>query len=95
LAVPRPEILPRDNLLRHLSTLTSEYDYIFMEGPPLNDFSDSKELAQFADGIIGIFSATNIIKQIDKQSMNFFREHNGKFIGAILNKVDLENVNVL
>jgi polysaccharide biosynthesis transport protein len=88
------EILPRDNLLKHLSTLTSEYDFIFMEGPPLNDFSDSKELAQFADGIIGIFSATNIIKQIDKQSMNFYREHNGKFIGAILNKVDLENVNV-
>jgi succinoglycan biosynthesis transport protein ExoP len=88
------EILPRDNLLQHLSTLTAEYDFIFMEGPPLNDFSDSKELAQFADGIIGIFSATNIIKQIDKQSLSFFREHNGKFIGAILNKVDLENVNV-
>ncbi|MDP4246506.1 MAG: AAA family ATPase [Bacteroidota bacterium] len=87
------EILPRENLLKHLATLTSEYDYIFLEGPPLNDFSDSKELAQFADGIIGIFSATNVIKQIDKQSMSFFRELNGKFTGAILNKVNLENVN--
>jgi succinoglycan biosynthesis transport protein ExoP len=87
------EILPRENLLKHLSALTAEYDYIFLEGPPLNDFSDSKELAQFADGIIGIFSATNIIKQIDKQSMSFFRELNGKFTGAILNKIDLENVN--
>jgi Mrp family chromosome partitioning ATPase len=87
------EILPRENLLKHLSTLTAEYDYIFLEGPPLNDFSDSKELAQFADGIIGIFSATNVIKQIDKQSMSFFRDLNGKFTGAILNKVNLENVN--
>ena len=87
------EILPRENLLKHLATLTSEYDYIFLEGPPLNDFSDSKELAQFADGIIGIFSAANVIKQIDKQSLTFFRELNGKFTGAILNKVNLENVN--
>lgn len=88
------EILPRENLLMHLQTLTADYDFIFLEGPPLNDFSDSKELAQFADGIIGIFSATNIIKQIDKQSLNFFRDLNGKFTGAILNKVDLQNVNV-
>jgi succinoglycan biosynthesis transport protein ExoP len=88
------EILPRENLLKHLQTLTADYDFIFLEGPPLNDFSDSKELAQFADGIIAIFSATNIIKQIDKESMNFFRDLNGKFTGAILNKVDLQNVNV-
>jgi polysaccharide biosynthesis transport protein len=88
------EILPRENLLKHLSALTAEYDYIFLEGPPLNDFSDSKELAQFADGVIAIFSATNVIKQIDKQSMSFFRDLNGKFTGAILNKVDMENINV-
>ena len=88
------EILPRENLLMHLQSLTADYDFIFLEGPPLNDFSDSKELAQFADGIIGIFSATNIIKQIDKQSLSFFRDLNGKFTGAILNKVDLQNVNV-
>ena len=88
------EILPRENLLKHLTALTAEYDYIFLEGPPLNDFSDSKELAQFADGVIGIFSATNVIKQIDKQSMSFFRDLNGKFTGAILNKVDMENINV-
>lgn len=86
------EILPRENLLKHLRALTTEYDYIFLEGPPLNDYSDSKELAQFVDGIIAVFSSTHIIKQIDKQSMSFFRELNGKFSGAILNKVDLQNV---
>jgi len=87
------EILPRENLLKYLKELIGEYDFIFLEGPPLNDFSDSKELAQFAEGIIAVFSATNEIKQIDKQSMSFFRDLNGKFVGAILNKVNLENVN--
>lgn len=88
------EVLPRENILQHLHSLTSEFDYIFLEGPPLNDFSDSKELAQYVDGVIAVFSATHIIKQIDKQSINFFRELDGKFCGSILNMVDLKNVNV-
>lgn len=88
------EILPRENLLHHLHGLTDEFDYIFLEGPPLNDFSDSKELAQFVDGVIGVFSASESIKQIDKESIKFFKELNGKFCGAILNMVDLQNVNV-
>jgi succinoglycan biosynthesis transport protein ExoP len=88
------EILPRENLLQHLQTLTSEYDFIFLEGPPLNDFSDSKELVRYVDGVIAVFSAQHIIKQIDRQSMAFFNELNGKFCGAVLNMVDLEDVNV-
>ena len=87
------EILPRENILHHLQALTAEYDYIFLEGPPLNDFSDTKELTQYVDGVIAVFSATHIIKQIDRQSMTFFSELNGKFCGAVLNMVDLENVN--
>jgi polysaccharide biosynthesis transport protein len=88
------EILPRENLLHHLQTLTAEYDFIFLEGPPLNDFSDSRELVRYVDGVIAVFSAQHIIKQIDRQSMAFFNELNGKFCGAVLNMVDLEDVNV-
>src|SRR5215217_5841268 len=88
------EILPRENLLQHLHLLTSDFDYIFLEGPPLNDFSDSRELAQYVDGVIAVFSAQDVIKQIDKQSITFFKELNGKFSGSILNMVDLKNINV-
>ena len=88
------EILPRKHLLQHLRSLANDYDFIFLEGPPLNDFSDSRELAQYVDGVIGIFAADESIKQIDKESLEFFHELNGKFSGAILNKVDLEMVNV-
>ena len=88
------EILPRKHLLQHLKSLANDYDYIFLEGPPLNDFSDSRELAQYVDGVIAIFSADQIIKQIDKESLEFFHDLNGKFSGSILNKVDLEMVNV-
>lgn len=88
------EILPRENLLHHLKELTIEFDYIFLEAPPLNDFSDAKELSMYVEGVIAVFSATDIIKQIDKESITFFKELDGKFVGAILNMVDLKNVNV-
>ncbi|MHA4808134.1 GumC family protein [Flavitalea flava] len=89
------EILPRENLLKHLDLLASEFDYIFLEGPPLNDFSDSKELVRYVDGVVAIFSANHIVKQIDKESIAFFKELNGKFCGSVLNMIDLENVNVI
>ena len=88
------EILPRENILHHLQTLTTEFDFIFLEGPPLNDFSDARELVQYVDGVIAVFSATHIIKQVDKDSIDFFKGLNGKFCGAVLNMVDPENVNV-
>ena len=88
------EILPRKNILQRLPQLTNEYDYIFLEGPPLNEYSDSKELAEYVDGVIAVFSATRNIKQMDKESIKFFKNLNGKFCGSILNKVKLENLDV-
>jgi polysaccharide biosynthesis transport protein len=86
------EALPRKNLLQRLQTLTSEYDFIFLEGPPLNDFADSKELAQYVDGVIAVFSASRNIKQMDKESIKFFKDLKDKFYGSVLNKVKLENM---
>jgi len=90
------EVLPSENnLLIHLQALLEEFDYIFLEGPPLNDFSDSRELVDYVEGVVAVFSATDIIKQIDKESAKFFKDLNGKFCGSILNMIDLENVNVI
>ncbi|HVU58063.1 MAG TPA: Wzz/FepE/Etk N-terminal domain-containing protein [Puia sp.] len=90
------EVLPSENnLLIHLQAMLEEFDYIFLEGPPLNDFSDSRELVDYVEGVVAVFSATDIIKQIDKESAKFFKDLNGKFCGSILNMIDLENVNVI
>jgi polysaccharide biosynthesis transport protein len=86
------EILPAQHILKHLHKLTSVYDFIFLEGPPLNDFSDSKELSGYVEGVVAIFSAKHIMKQIDKESIKFFKSLNGKFCGSVLNMVQLENL---
>jgi succinoglycan biosynthesis transport protein ExoP len=89
------EVLPRDNLLSHLPSLLKGFDYIFLEGPPLNDYSDAKELIQYVDGVVAVFSAIDNVKQIDRVSIRFYTELNGKFIGSVLNMIDLENINAI
>jgi polysaccharide biosynthesis transport protein len=88
------EILPKNHLLNYLPELLKDYDFIFMEAAPLNGFTDTKELAPYAEGVIAIFSATAEVKQADKESIKFLHELNGKFLGAVLNKVEKSDINL-
>jgi polysaccharide biosynthesis transport protein len=74
--------------------LRLKYDYIVMEGPCLNEYSDTKELVQFADGVISVFSANSSLTQKDRESIKYLKSLNGKFIGAVLNFVQEEEVKV-
>ncbi len=78
-----------EGMLRHFR---DQYEYIFLEGASLNDYSDTKELMSFADKVIQIFSAESIIKQEDRESINYLLTLKEKFLGAILNKVELKEL---
>lgn len=88
------EIFPKESFLRNLKSLTGQYDYVFLEGAALNKYSDSKELAEHAESVIAIFSATSIITHTDEDSTDFLRSLDTKFRGAILNNVLRENTNL-
>jgi uncharacterized protein involved in exopolysaccharide biosynthesis/Mrp family chromosome partitioning ATPase len=75
-----------------IDSLRLKYDYILMEGPSLNEYSDTKELTQFADAIIAVFSAENSLTPRDRESINYLKSLNGKFAGAILNFVSKEDI---
>ena len=70
------------------------YDFIFLEGAPLNGYTDTKDLAQYADGIIAIFSAKEEVEQADKESIKYFKTDKTKFLGSVLNKVDDKDLNL-
>ncbi len=74
--------------------LSHNFDYILMEGPSLNEYSDSKELLRYVDKVIPVFSAESSIKQMDKESIEFFETLEDKLTGAILNNIDPKNINV-
>jgi Mrp family chromosome partitioning ATPase len=88
------EMFAGKNFNSLIDGLRLKYDYIVMEGPCLNEYSDTKELVQFADGVISVFSAKNSLIQKDRESIKYLKSLNGKFIGAVLNFVEEEEVKV-
>ncbi len=88
------EILPKNNLLENLHQVAANYDYILLEGAALNRHADSKELSQYADAIIAVFSAGATIKEADKESIKFLKSTDEKLLGAVLNKVDKDNIDL-
>jgi polysaccharide biosynthesis transport protein len=88
------EIFASKDFTGMIDTLKANYDYIFMEGPSLNEYSDTKELIQYVDSVIGVFSAKSTLKPADRESIKYLKTLNGKFLGAILNNVDKEDIKV-
>jgi Mrp family chromosome partitioning ATPase len=74
--------------------LSETYDYILLEGASLNNYSDTKELVDYSDKVLAVFSAESILKQIDRDSINYLSSLNGKLMGAVLNKVDTKDLAV-
>jgi len=84
------EVIPVDDFRTLLKWLRNRYDYIILEGSSLNDYSDSRELAHFADLVIPVFSADSAITDEDRESLHFLRALNGQLGPAILNRVRAE-----
>jgi succinoglycan biosynthesis transport protein ExoP len=88
------EILPKNNLLQNLPKIAENYDFVFVEGAALNNHADSKELAAYVDGIIVVFSAKSSLGQVDKDSIHYLKETGDKFVGTVLNNVEVNNMDL-
>lgn len=88
------EIFTDDLFIKFITWAKENYDYILIEGQALNKYSGSKELVQYTDGVVVVFAADSSIKQTDQESIKFLQSLDDKLIGAILNKVEPENLNL-
>lgn len=86
------EIFAGRDFKEMIHSLSEQYDYVLMEGPALNNYSDSKELIEFADKIIPVFGADMAFSPMDKESINYLKSFNGKFMGTVLNNVQRKHM---
>lgn len=82
------EVIPGGDFKVLLEWLKITYDYIILEGPALNSFSDSKELIRFVDLIVPVFSAESTVDAADTDSLNYLRSLQDKLGPAVLNNVE-------
>jgi len=88
------EIFTGKDFSTMLTELTYTYDYILLEGASLNDYSDTKELVNYVDKVIPVFSADNSLSQMDKESIRYLKSLNGKLSGSVLNKINLNDLKI-
>lgn len=86
------EVLDELKFSQLLSELSTEYDMIFLEGSPLNEYADSRELVHYADGILSVFSASAPINERDMDSIAYLLSLEDQLMGAVLNKVEMRNL---
>lgn len=88
------EIFAGKDFRRMLENLMVDYDYILMEGPSLNDYSDTRELIQFADTIIPVFDARNTLNNLDYDSIKYLKSVKSKVMGTVLNNAKFSDLTV-
>lgn len=76
---------------KFLEEVKHYYDYIFFEGPALNDYSDSKELSAYSDKVILVVSADRTLNQQDEASFTFLESLKDQFFGCIVNNTNHED----
>ncbi len=62
------------------------YDYIFLEGASLNEYSDAIELTTYADRVVLVFDALKNLDQRDQDTLKSVNGFNGKLLGGVLNR---------
>lgn len=82
------EILSGRNFKNLIEGFKANFDYIILEGGALNDYADTKELVQYVDKVITIFSAQSSISQQDRESIQYIKALGNKFGGCVLNRID-------
>lgn len=86
------EVFAGKDFDKFLDGLEKQYDYIFFEGSAMNKYSDTKELVQYVDKVIAVFNSENDINAADQDSIDYLKGLGNKFMGAVLNKMDLKNL---
>ncbi len=86
------EIMAGRDFKQMIKSLSERYDCILMEGPALNDYSDSKELIDYADKVIPVYAADTSLNQHDREAIKYFKSINGKLMGTVLNKVQSKHL---
>lgn len=69
-----------------IESLRDQYDYIFVDSPPLGRLNDAAILAKYSDGIIIVNSSESIDQQMAKVTREKLEKVNANVLGVVLNK---------
>ncbi len=84
------EVVAGTDLADKLVSLRQRYDYILLESASMDLYADSRELAEYTEGIVCVLDARQKINATDRDSLAWLDAQGDKMLGVVLNHVDLK-----
>ena len=85
------ELLESDLMKNFIEEVKEDYDYIFIDSPPVSRVNDACIIAKYIDGTIIVSSSNEVNIDLAKLTRKRLSKVNANFIGIILNKFKEED----
>jgi capsular exopolysaccharide synthesis family protein len=88
------ELFSSGNMKDLVDTLRSEFEYIIMDTPPVNLFTDAQVLSPYVDGYLLVISFEKTKREDAIKAKTLIQYSKGKIIGVVLNKYTIPTTNM-
>ena len=75
-----------EKMKTRIAELREEFDYVLIDAPPLNEYSEAVALGQLADGLILVLEANSTRREAAMRITENLRATPIRLLGAVLNK---------
>lgn len=79
-------LLHSDRMKKRIADLRQEFDYVLIDAPPLNSYSEGVALGQFADGLVLVLEANSTRRDATSRIAERLHAMQVQILGAVLNK---------
>ena len=85
---PNPaEVLSSKKMSEFIESIKDEYDYIFIDSPPVGVVSDASIISAYSDGVIFVVGANEVDSNLAKIAKERLDSVKANIVGVILNKI--------
>lgn len=85
------EMMSSNSMRKLLDKIKADYDYMFIDAPPVAIVTDATILSTIADGVIMVCSSGSIEIELAKTAKQALENVGANILGVVLNKVNLES----
>jgi succinoglycan biosynthesis transport protein ExoP len=88
---PNPaELLASQRFKDFLFALGAQFDWVVLDSPPVLAVTDASVVAHLAQGVVFVIGAEMTSRRAAATAIERLEQADGRFIGAVLNRVNLE-----
>ena len=89
---PNPaELIGSEQMRKLITELSSTFDHIVIDSPPIASFTDGVLLSAISDGVLLVISANESSRKVVLRAQQALQEVGAKVLGVVLNRVDLRS----